>query len=73
MHIPSPPVSGFHVGPLLVHVYALMYLAGIAAAILITRRRWAAAGGDPELVYDVALWGVGRLYRVRRLPADLRR
>ena len=24
---------------------------------LITRRRWRAAGGDPELVYEVAMWG----------------
>src|SRR5487761_407236 len=77
MHIPSPPVSGFHIGPLLVHVYALMYLAGIAAAIRTTRRRWRAAGGDPDLVGDVALWGVpagiigGRIYFDITTPMDI--
>jgi prolipoprotein diacylglyceryl transferase len=75
--IPSPPVNGFRVGPLSVHFYALMYLVGIAAAIIITRRRWRAAGGDPELVYDVALWGVpagiigGRIYFDITTPMDI--
>jgi prolipoprotein diacylglyceryl transferase len=77
MHIPSPPVSGFHVGPAFIHVYALMYLAGIAAAIVITRRRWRAAGGDPDLVGDIALWGVpagiigGRIYFDITTPMDI--
>ena len=31
LHIPSPSVNGFHIGPLFIHVYALMYLVGIAA------------------------------------------
>jgi prolipoprotein diacylglyceryltransferase len=39
-------------------MYGLMYVAGIALAIWITRRRWAAAGCDPALVYDVALWAI---------------
>jgi prolipoprotein diacylglyceryl transferase len=75
--IPSPPVSGFHIGALSVHVYALMYLVGIAVAIIITRRRWAAAGGDPELVYDVAMWAVpagiigGRIYFDITTPMDI--
>jgi prolipoprotein diacylglyceryl transferase len=57
-YIPSPPVSGFYLGPLFVHFYGLMYVVGIALAIYITRRRFAAAGGDPDLVYDVAWWVV---------------
>ncbi len=66
--LPSPPVNGFHVGPLFVHFYGLMYVIGIALAIYITRRRWRAAGGDPALVADVATWAVpagiigGRVY-----------
>lgn len=66
--VPSPPVSGFHIGPAEVHFYALMYLIGIAAAIVIARRRWSAEGGDPDLVFDVAVWSVpagiigGRIY-----------
>jgi prolipoprotein diacylglyceryl transferase len=77
MHIPSPPVSGFHIGPLFIHFYALMYLAGIAAAIIITRRRWIARGGDPDLVYEIAMWGVpagivgGRIYFDVTTPMDI--
>src|SRR5215469_4519269 len=68
MHIPSPPVNGFHLGPVYVHYYGLMYVIGITLAILITQRRWRRMGGDPGLVGDVALWAVpagiigGRIY-----------
>jgi prolipoprotein diacylglyceryl transferase len=66
--IPSPSSGGFHVGPLFVHAYGLMYVLGLAAAIAITVRRWEARGGDRQLVYEVAAWGFpagivgGRLY-----------
>ena len=66
--IPSPSANGFHIGPLFVHVYGLAYVAAVTAAVMITRRRWEARGGNRELVYDVALWGFpagvigGRLY-----------
>jgi prolipoprotein diacylglyceryl transferase len=68
MHIPSPSENGFHLGPLFIHYYGLMYVIGITLAILITQRRWKAVGGDPSLVGDVALWAVpagiigGRIY-----------
>ena len=68
LHLPSPPVNGFHVGPAFIHFYGLMYVIGITAAILITQRRWKAQGGDPALVGEVAIWGVpagiigGRIY-----------
>jgi prolipoprotein diacylglyceryl transferase len=77
LHIPSPSVNGFHIGPLFIHVYALMYLVGIAVAIIMTRRRWAAAGGDPELIWDVAMWSVpagiigGRIYFDITTPMDI--
>jgi prolipoprotein diacylglyceryl transferase len=77
LHIPSPSISGFHIGPLFIHVYALMYLVGIAVAIIMTRRRWIAVGGDPELVYDVAMWSVpagiigGRIYFDITTPMDI--
>jgi prolipoprotein diacylglyceryl transferase len=66
--IPSPSSNGFHVGPLFFHFYGLCYLVGITAAIILTRKLWRAKGGDPDLVYTVAMWGVpagilgGRLY-----------
>ncbi len=56
--IPSPPTGVYHVGPLTIHMYGLMLLLGIAAAIWLTRKRWVAWGGDPDLVYRVAIWGV---------------
>jgi len=67
-YIPSPSVNGFHLGPLFVHFYGLMYVIGIALAVFITQRRVRAAGGDPSIVADVALWAVpagiigGRIY-----------
>jgi prolipoprotein diacylglyceryl transferase len=75
--IPSPPINSFHIGPLDVHFYALGYIIGITLAILITRRRWRALGGDPDLVNDIALWVVpagivgGRIYFDITTPADI--
>ena len=77
MYIPSPPINGFHIGGLFIHFYALMYLVGITVAIILTRRRWRAVGGDPELVYDVAMWAVpagivgGRIYFDITTPMDI--
>jgi prolipoprotein diacylglyceryl transferase len=77
LHIPSPTVSGFHVGPAFIHVYGLMYVIGITLAILITRRRWEAKGGDPNLVADVAIWAVpagiigARIYFDITTPGDI--
>ena len=68
LHIPSPAVNGFHLGPAFIHFYGLMYVVGITLAILITQRRWKSVGGDASLVGDVALWAVpagiigGRIY-----------
>ncbi len=76
-YIPSPPINSFHVGPLDIHFYALGYIIGITLAILITRRRWRALGGDPDLVYDIALWVVpagiigGRIYFDVTTPMDI--
>jgi prolipoprotein diacylglyceryl transferase len=66
--IPSPASNGLHIGPFFFHAYGIMYVLAVLAAVLISRRRWAAAGGDPALVNEVALWGFpagligGRLY-----------
>ena len=76
-YIPSPSINSFNIGPLVIHFYALMYLVGIAVAVIITRRRWRAVGGDPDLVGDVALWGVpagiigGRIYFDITTPMDI--
>lgn len=75
--IPSPASNGVHVGPLFLHVYGLMYVIGIGLATAITARRWQAAGGERDLVYDVLLWAVpagivgGRLYFDLATPFDI--
>jgi len=69
-YIPSPSQGVWHLGPLPVRAYALFIIAGIVIALLITDRRWAARGGEPGVVYDIALWAVpfglvgGRLYHL---------
>ncbi|MBS1879065.1 MAG: prolipoprotein diacylglyceryl transferase [Actinobacteria bacterium] len=66
--IPSPSSSGLALGPFEIHVYGLMYVLAVAAAIMITVRRWEKRGGSRELVYDTALWAFpagligGRIY-----------
>ncbi len=66
--IPSPSANGVRIGPLFVHAYGVAYVLAVLAAILITRRRWRGAGGNPDLVGEVAMWGFpagligGRLY-----------
>jgi prolipoprotein diacylglyceryl transferase len=68
MSIPSPASNGLHLGPLFVHAYGMAYLVAVVVAVVIVQRRWAARGGDPALVQDVALVGFpagivgGRLY-----------
>ncbi|WP_429594786.1 prolipoprotein diacylglyceryl transferase [Arthrobacter crystallopoietes] len=72
--IPSPGWSGFTIGPVTVHAYALCILAGIVAALWLTNRRWQARGGPEGTVWDVAIWAIpfgiigGRLYHVFSSP-----
>jgi prolipoprotein diacylglyceryl transferase len=67
-YIPSPAENGFSIGPLFFHAYGIAYVFAVAAAIFISRRRWRAVGGDPELPYEVAMWAFpagligGRIY-----------
>jgi prolipoprotein diacylglyceryl transferase len=76
-YIPSPAENGFHIGPLFVHAYGIAYVFAVAAAILITRVRWRRAGGDPDLCYEVAMWGFpaglvgGRIYFLITTPSQV--
>src|SRR6266446_3819648 len=36
-YIPSPSINGFHLGPLFVHFYGLMYVIAITLAVLIAQ------------------------------------
>jgi prolipoprotein diacylglyceryl transferase len=68
--IPSPDSGVIDLGPFSIHLYGLMLLLAIAAAIAITGWRWTRLGGDWDLVLRVAVWGVAfgivgaRLYHV---------
>jgi phosphatidylglycerol---prolipoprotein diacylglyceryl transferase len=56
--IPSPSSGVIDVGPLHIHMYGLMLLLAIAACIGLTGVRWVRLGGDWDLVFRVAVWGV---------------
>ncbi len=72
--IPSPAQGVWHLGPLPVRAYALCILVGIVVAVLIAERRWAARGGEPGAVLDIAGWAVpfgivgARVYHVVSSP-----
>ena len=56
--IPSPSTGTFTLGPLTLHMYGVMLLLGIAGAIGLTGLRWVRWGGDWDLIYRIAIWGV---------------
>ncbi len=68
--IPSPSSGAVDLGPLTIHMYGIMLLVGIAAAIGLAGLRWTRQGGDWDLVMRAAVWGVAagvvgaRLYHV---------
>ena len=70
LSIPSPGSSTIELGPLSFHFYGLTLLVAIAAAVAITGLRWTRRGGDWDLIFRVAVWGVAsgivgaRLYHV---------
>jgi prolipoprotein diacylglyceryl transferase len=70
LSIPSPSSSTIEIGPLSIHFYGLTLLVAIAAAVAITGLRWTRRGGDWDLIFRVAVWGVAfgiigaRLYHV---------
>jgi prolipoprotein diacylglyceryl transferase len=68
--IPSPGNGALELGPLTIHMYGLTLLAAIGFAIWIAGTRWVNRGGDWDLIFRCAVWGVGagilgaRLYHV---------
>jgi prolipoprotein diacylglyceryl transferase len=61
--IPSPSSGQIEIGPLTLHVYGFMLLLGIIAATALAGRLWSGnwrfwSGGDWDLVFRVAMWGV---------------
>jgi len=56
--IPSPDSGTLDVGPFTVHMYGLTLLAAIALCTYVAGRRWVARGGDWDLIFRCAVWGV---------------
>jgi prolipoprotein diacylglyceryl transferase len=56
--IPSPSGGEINLGPISIHAYGLMLLLAIACAVALTGLRWTRRGGDWDLVFRVAVWGV---------------
>jgi prolipoprotein diacylglyceryl transferase len=73
-YIPSPSRGVWHLGPLPVRGYALCIILGVIAAVWISERRWAARGGRPGVIGEVAIWAVpfgivgARIYHVITTP-----
>ena len=68
--LPTPTVSSFQLGPVVIHFYALFILAGIIVAVALTAARMKARGMEAGLAIDIAIWAVpfgiigGRLFHV---------
>jgi prolipoprotein diacylglyceryl transferase len=56
--IPSPGSGTLDLGPFEIHLYGLTLLVAIAVATAVTGRRWVARGGDWDLIFRCAVWGV---------------
>ncbi|MBW3605052.1 MAG: prolipoprotein diacylglyceryl transferase [Actinobacteria bacterium] len=56
--IPAPPGQQIDIGPLSIHYYGVLIGIGALVAIALGRRRWAALGGDPDLVDRVGFVAV---------------
>jgi len=56
--IPSPATGVYHLGPFTLHMYGVMLLLAIAGALWLTGVRWVRFGGDWDLVFRVAIYGV---------------
>lgn len=72
--IPTPTVSTIHIGPLVLHFYALMILLGILVAVKMGSVRWQRKGGGANDIADISIFVVpigiigGRLYHVITTP-----
>ncbi|MCZ2403418.1 prolipoprotein diacylglyceryl transferase [Paenarthrobacter sp. Z7-10] len=72
--IPSPSWSGFDIGPITIHAYALCILVGIIGATILTNIRWNRRHAPEGSIWDIAIWAIpfgiigGRLYHVFSSP-----
>jgi prolipoprotein diacylglyceryl transferase len=53
--IPSPAKGILHIGPIPLHAYGLCLALGVLVAATIAERRWAAKGGRPGTIGEIAV------------------
>lgn len=56
--LPSPSADSVNIGPLEFRAYGLAIALGVLVAVLIARRRWGAAGNEPDDIAAIAGWAV---------------
>ena len=56
--IPSPPISGFDIGPLRVTFYGIVIAIGVMLGWRLTVKRYREKGGDPALADRILIWMV---------------
>jgi prolipoprotein diacylglyceryl transferase len=56
--IPSPSFNEFSIGPLDIHVYGILIGLGVVVAAVTITRRYAAWGGDADILERVIVWTV---------------
>lgn len=72
--IPTPSSSTLELGFFTIHFYALAILLGIVVAIWLTKKRYAALGGNQSEISDLAIFVIpagivgGRMYHVITSP-----
>ena len=72
--IPSPSTGVWYIGPIPLRAYGIVIAVGMIVGVWWTARRYRARGGDPDVLYDVAMWAIpigiigARLYHVVTSP-----
>ena len=72
--IPSPSTGVWYLGPIPLRAYGIVIAVGMIVGVWWTARRYRARGGDPDVLYDVAMWAIpigiigARLYHVITSP-----
>ena len=58
LSIPSPSFNGIDIGPFRFNIYGMCIAFGVIAAILLSRRRFEARGGDGSAIERISIIGV---------------
>ena len=56
--IPSPSQGVWYLGSLPLRAYGIIIAVGMIVGVWWTSRRYAARGGNPDTIFDVALWAI---------------